>query len=272
MPQAPSFTLVPAAMSRTVGPNSEDQYVPRRQLSKNQINKAGRTLRRYFSNAEPRPTGAEARSAFAVLRDYRSSHNAALLSARMGLLSCIRTEGVLDIILAQRLKRIPTIIDKLRREPTMALTTMADIAGCRAVFLTHNEVERVRARFVRNAQNRSRRSDQPFVHRVYDYVAEPRDTGYRAVHVHTTYQGRLVEVQLRTLLQHSWAVRVEDRSTETGTDLKSGLGPEDELAAYRRMAGTLADVDEELDRHPDPLSVVVNLPQYAARTHRSKWL
>ncbi|WP_420621880.1 RelA/SpoT domain-containing protein [Candidatus Poriferisodalis sp.] len=242
------------------------------QLSKNQINKAGRTLRRYFSKTQPIPTGAEARSALGVLRNYRSAHSAALLSARMGLQSCIRTEEVLDIILSQRLKRIPTIIDKLSRQPTMALTTMADIAGCRAVFLTQEDVNRVRARFMSNALRRSRRSGQTFTDRVYDYVAEPRDTGYRAIHIHTTYQGMRVEVQLRTLIQHAWAVRVEDRSTETGVDLKSGHGPEEELALYRRMAETIAEVDNEISHSADPVSAALLSPLYAARIHRDKWL
>ena len=190
----------------------------------------------------------------------------------MGLQSCIHTEDVLDIILSQRLKRIPTIIDKLSRQPSMALTTMADIAGCRAVFLTQNDVERVQARFSSNAAKRSRRAGQPCTDRVYDYVAEPRDTGYRAVHVHTTYRGMRVEVQLRTLMQHAWAVRVEDRSTATGIDLKSGHGPESELAVYRRMAETIAAVDDEISRSPDPLSAFAKAPLYAARIHRDKWL
>ncbi len=46
--------------------------------------------------------------------------------------------------------------------------------------------------------------------KVVDYVASPRESGYRAVHIHTTYQGRQTEVQLRTRWQHLWAKYVED--------------------------------------------------------------
>ena len=37
-------------------------------------------------------------------------------------------------LVAQRLKRMPTIIDKLDRHPNMKLSTMQDIGGVRAVL------------------------------------------------------------------------------------------------------------------------------------------
>ncbi len=44
----------------------------------------------------------------------------------MGLRSMVRTERC-QIEVSQRLKRVPTIIDKLLREPTMQLANMQDI-------------------------------------------------------------------------------------------------------------------------------------------------
>jgi ppGpp synthetase/RelA/SpoT-type nucleotidyltranferase len=41
---------------------------------------------------------------------------------------------------AQRLKRRPTIIDKLKREPTMQLNMMHDIAGCRLIFQKEQDI------------------------------------------------------------------------------------------------------------------------------------
>ena len=47
--------------------------------------------------------------------------------------------------LSQRLKRVPTIIDKLLCEPTLPLFRMQDISGCRAIPLTLvTEVDRQR--------------------------------------------------------------------------------------------------------------------------------
>jgi len=48
----------------------------------------------------------------------------------MGLRSVVGTEGC-TVEVTQRLKRVPTIVDKLRREPTMQLASMQDIGGCR---------------------------------------------------------------------------------------------------------------------------------------------
>ena len=56
-------------------------------------------------------------------------------------------------------------------------------------------------------------------------MAEPQDSGYRAIHVHTRYHGRRIEVQLRTRDQDSWAKIVEDLTSKTGIDFKNGDGP-----------------------------------------------
>lgn len=55
----------------------------------------------------------------------------------MGLRSCLTTEG-LELDVSQRLKRLPTIEDKLRRLPRMDLSSMQDIGGCRAVLDTQD--------------------------------------------------------------------------------------------------------------------------------------
>ncbi len=115
----------------------------------------------------------------------------------MGLRSCVDTEGLYAVEFGQRLKRTPTIIDKLRRRPTMKLSSMQDIGGCRAVFSKQSEVARVLARFTYNSLKRNEIEDT-----VRDYVTNPRSSGYRGVHVWTRYDGRRIEVQLRTEMQH----------------------------------------------------------------------
>ena len=44
---------------------------------------------------------------------------------------------------AQRLKRMPTILSKLERQPTMDITRMQDIGGCRAVVQSVKAVNEV---------------------------------------------------------------------------------------------------------------------------------
>jgi len=48
-----------------------------------------------------------------------------------------------------------------------------------------------------------------------DYISDPRRSGYRGVHVIVGYDGRQIEVQLRTRVMHDWAIAVERLSLST---------------------------------------------------------
>jgi ppGpp synthetase/RelA/SpoT-type nucleotidyltranferase len=137
----------------------------------------------------------------------------------MGLRSAVKTEDC-RVEVSQRLKRLVTILDKVTREPTMALANMHDIGGCRAVVDSVDELRRV--------EHRIRKNRTPI--RVADYISSPRTSGYRGVHVVVTYldrsgQDRAIEVQLRTRTMHEWAISVERLSGRLKEDLKSGSGP-----------------------------------------------
>jgi len=92
---------------------------------------------------------------------------------------------------------------------------MDDIAGCRLIFediaaLTEFRKEFNKARF----NHRRRNADDK-----YDYIVSPKPTGYRGIHDVYEYdvrsevgkhlKGLYVEIQYRTLVQHSWATAVE---------------------------------------------------------------
>jgi hypothetical protein len=65
----------------------------------------------------------------------------------------------------------------------------------------------------------------------YDYVACPKQDGYRSIHLIYRYQsdvlekvpfnGQRIEIQIRSSLQHAWATAVEVAQTFTGQALKS---------------------------------------------------
>ncbi len=118
------------------------------------------------------------------------------------------------VVVAQRLKRRPTMVDKLIREPTMDLTQMADIGGCRAILPDQDGVTTVGRRLRQNWT----------LVRTRDYVAKPKPSGYRAIHHIVRRNGRLIEVQLRTPLQDVWANQVERDSRRVGVGFKSGVG------------------------------------------------
>lgn len=198
------------------------------------VRRAGEVLRQAATAGGKVSSMEEVREARAVVEAYRSAHAAPLHAAYMGLRSCLTTEG-LDVAPSGRLKKLPTIEDKLRRLPTMDLSSMQDIGGCRAVLDTQGQVQRAMERFCANSHRRNRRLDK-----VRDYVAEPRDSGYRAIHVHTSYHGRRIEVQLRTRDQDSWAKIVEDLTSKTGIDIKNGDGPDEVHDLLRELSGTLS--------------------------------
>lgn len=199
--------------------------------SKSQVNKAGRSLRRWARGELV--SVDEHQSALAVLLDHRAAHRLPLTKATMGLRSVVKTEQC-EVEVSQRLKRVPTIIDKLVREPTMQLANMQDIGGCRAVLNSFDEVRRVQRRLSKN---------RPPL-RVSDYIAEPRASGYRGVHVVVQYDGRPVEVQLRTQAMHEWAITVERLGGRLGEDLKSGYGPPQVLELLQGISEVMA-LEEE---------------------------
>lgn len=155
----------------------------------------------------------------------------------MGLRSRVSTVNCSQVEVSQRLKRIPTILDKLRREPGMKLGRIEDVGGCRAVLRDLDEVYRVLSRY----QNRS--AD---VVRIRDYIAEPKKDGYRSVHVIVRYHGRRIEVQLRTLPQHEWAYTVESMTSRFDLDIKTGEGPRSVQEWFAAVSEAMA-----LEEHGD---------------------
>jgi putative GTP pyrophosphokinase len=179
-------------------------------------------------------------NAVALLDWWRSLHAKPLTSVSANLRHYVKPHG--HILVTQRLKRLPTVVDKLLREPHMKLTQMADIGGCRALLPDQGAVYDVAKRLRRNWD----------VQRTRDYAAEPKSSGYRAVHLIVMRKVRLIEVQLRTPEQDAWANQVEEDSRRVGRNFKGGQGQTEvheyyavvsELLALREQG---AEADDEL--------------------------
>lgn len=136
-------------------------------------------------------------------------------------------------VVGQRLKKMPTIADKLLREPRMKLSRMGDIGGVRAVVPNQDAVYAVAARLRRNWT----------ITRERDYVANPKPDGYRAVHLHNRHRGKLIEVQLRTPGQDAWANSVEADAGLFDFRLKAGGGPTELREFYVAAAELVASLD-----------------------------
>lgn len=207
-------------------------------LTGSQVKKAGKIIRAWV-NAPPDsfdvPPGVA--EAIALLRAFRATHERPLAKATMGLRSMVRTVGSQGPV-SQRLKRTPSAIAKLGRFPNMQLSTMQDIAGCRAVVKSVDHVNQV----FRRLEKTKRICD------VSDYLASPAPSGYRGLHVIVKYADeagsmRNVEVQLRTNVMHEWAVTVERVGGRLGYDLKGGVGPPELLDFFAVASEAMALVE-----------------------------
>ena len=170
--------------------------------SKSRVNRAGFAI---AANAE---TAEDSK----VFDEWRASHRQ-VLNTFQAILR-IRAKGK-NITVAQRHKRRVTILDKLTRHPGMSLARMDDVAGCRLIFKSIADLHDFRSSIHRAIFKHKLRNDP---HK-YDYIKKPKDTGYRGIHdvyeydvnsdVGRCLKGLLVEIQYRTLIQHSWATAVE---------------------------------------------------------------
>ncbi|HEY8777321.1 MAG TPA: RelA/SpoT domain-containing protein [Gaiellaceae bacterium] len=180
-------------------------------------------------------TDEDLRAAALLMLHFRSGFQDPLHRVTMGLRSFVKTEGA-PVIVAQRMKRSPTIAGKLVRMPTVRLTQMQDIAGCRAILPTQRHVYQVVRRIRRNSIIKGDPAD---------YAAQPKETGYRAVHVIVERRGRLIEIQLRTPFQQRWAAEVDRAAGQVGIALKDGQGPPEIADAFAELADEIADMGDD---------------------------
>lgn len=138
-----------------------------------------------------------------------------------------------DYLVAQRLKRLPSIIYKLHRNPKMSLARMQDIGGLRAVVDSIECAEKLRESYRKSRFQHELEADT-------DYVERPKASGYRGFHLIYKYRGSQckdydglrVELQIRTKVQHAWATAVETAGTFLNQSLKSSEGADDWLKFF----------------------------------------
>lgn len=150
-------------------------------------------------------------------------------------------------------KSTVAIIEKLKRE-TIRLNQIQDIAGCRVIVanlaLQDHLVENMQVLL----------SDVE----IDDKRMNPTN-GYRAVHVIATKNGRPVEIQIRTALQHVWADLSEKVADEFGHSIKYGVGNAEAIQFLQSLSEVTARLD--LVRHRK-----MALSQEKARHGKSKSL
>jgi hypothetical protein len=188
-------------------------------VSNKRIDRAGLALADRGTNAEDRQI------ARGLVEQWRASFIYPLRKVAFVLGRAARDVDR-DAIFSSRLKRMDSIVDKLRRDGNVKnLSTMQDIGGCRVVLKSCADAWELKRRwsFRDTMQGRFR-----------DYILDPKIDGYRGIHGvdrfkarHPRYaamDGRRTEIQIRTSLQHSWATSVETVDLFAKQRLKVGEG------------------------------------------------
>lgn len=216
---------------------SRQSYPKPSNISNSRLNKLGDKLR----------DGIISDDELIEIDGWRASHLYPMNTFRAMLHKRVRRVQKAGV--AQRLKRMPTVRDKLIRMPETELSRLQDIGGLRVILPNISEVYKLNEYLHSSAQKHTLKKTR-------DYIKEPKADGYRGIHVvfkyHGTtitaqeYDGLLIEIQLRTSLQHSWATAVEIASLITGEKYKSGFGNEKWLDFFR-IASKAIELLEYLD-------------------------
>jgi len=229
---------------------------------------------------DKRATQEQRLEAMEILSEWRASH-AYPLHAIYIFLRKKSTSIEKASLVVRRLKRTPSIITKLSRFPSMKLSRMQDIGGCRSIVSNVKQVERLLEKI-----KRSKTSHE--IHNVKNYIDEPKDTGYRGVHIvfkynasKPDYKGYFIEAQLRSKIQHAWATAVEIVDTYTKQALKSSGGEEEWRKFFVYASAEFAKLEdrpvgahvegintkEELKKSLEALNVIKKLRAYSASSN-----
>lgn len=226
--------------------------------SKSRVDKAGSRLRQQLVSPVIFDNEAEEdrESDISAVNSYRRSYADALLKVRMGLTSFKTTIGTPNAAITQRTKRYDRIVTKLVRFPRLRLSQMQDIGGVRVVLNDLSESTAMVERILGTWSDGIRRHD--------NYVAQPQQSGYRSHHIMVDRDGRLIEIQVRTENQHTWAESVESIGRMIGEELKWGDGPHEVLDYYSQL-GDIVDLADRGVAVPDAVLNRVNMAQDGAR-------
>ncbi len=209
------------------------------QVSKTQIDRLGDRLRR----------GKIAEDHLVLLDEYRRSFG----EAYDLVVAAIQNELGLEPT-GRPAKSTTSISEKLFRE-SIRLTQVQDIAGCRLLVQEIAEQERVVEALVRVFTNAA----------VVDRREQPS-------HVIVRIADKLVEIQVRTLLQHLWAEQSEKLSDVVDPAIKYGKGNEAIVKELLTASGLIAQQEAQEVRLADlerRVSVMLSRPSLAPDTEET---
>lgn len=239
-------------------------------LSKKQVDRAGDILRSDNITSE----------SLDILSQWRTRH-VYPLNLAFNLLKRYTDKIGNNAIYGQRLKRVTSVISKLKRMPAANLSRLQDIGGCRVILSDYERLRKLSNSLVKS---------KSILDNYKDYITYPKSDGYRSVHLIYECTSSVVnadklkiEIQLRTQLQHAWATTVEIIDSFENEELKLGKGSDewrrffylvaDEFARLEKLpfhdnVTSQADRVAEIKRLAVKLNVIFKLESYSSIIHR----
>ncbi|EPY03558.1 RelA/SpoT domain-containing protein [Magnetospirillum fulvum] len=192
-----------------------------------------------------------------VFDEYRKMHLEPLTKITLEIQSWLQSYDR-KYYIAQRLKRKPQILRKLRRL-SVRLSQLQDIGGCRIIVDKNSDVDDL----IRYIRVKFSEIGYARVVRETDYRELGRDdTGYRAYHMLLDVSGVKIELQLRSQIQHYWSESIERTSVIYGKRLKEKEGDDCVIEYFKHFSNALFAIES---RHELPRDVEISLQEKRIR-------
>lgn len=214
--------------------------------SKKRVDWAGKILIDETSSEEDRNKAIE------ILDNWRAIHRYPMHIFKKRLKN-VSEKMEKEALSVQRLKRLPSIIKKLQRiyqgdKPTMKLSQMQDIAGCRVVMPNIEQARKLYEEDYLKGHIKHPKVNEK------DYMMFPKKDGYRSIHLiyrynsdkegKQDYNDLLVEVQIRSKLQHLWATSIEIVDFFTKQAIKSNEGQKEWVDFFKLVSSAFAIMEK----------------------------
>ncbi len=225
------------------------EWMKSKGYSRKHVNRAGSILINKQSSEE------EKEQALEVLDNWREIHKYPLhiFKKRLKVVSEDIDKNALTV---QRLKRLYSILRKLKRydgnKSFMKLSRMQDIAGCRVVLPNVQLARKLYEEKYIKGKLKHEIIKKDIMKQ--DYITYPKEDGYRSLHLvykyksnkegKKDYNGLLVEIQIRSKLQHLWATAIEVVDFFTGQGLKFNKGRKEWKEFFRLVSSAFAIMEE----------------------------
>lgn len=202
-------------------------------MSKSRIDKSGKVLAGKLS-----VSNAEREELEAIFDDYRKSHLEPLTELTGKIQGWLSNYSE-SYYIAQRLKRKPQILKKLKRL-NVRLTQLQDIGGLRIIVERNSDVTSMYD-FIKG---KLLASSDVEISKHTDYRIKGRDnTGYRALHLILERSGKNIEIQIRSKIQHYWAESIERTSIIYQHSLKEQEGDESIIYYFKFLSDIFFDIE-----------------------------